>query len=85
MPDGDCAIIERDGVGIHLFTAVGANVTPVGIHVFTEGLDGLFIELQRRGAIVKQGIVRQPWGNRDFRVVDESGNELKFAEALDGE
>jgi len=27
--------------------------------------------------------VRKPWGNRDFRVKDDSGNELKFTEPMD--
>ncbi len=55
---------------------------PVGIHIFTEDLDELHAELQERGARVAQGIRRQPWGNRDFRVHDDSGNEIKFTEAL---
>ena len=70
---------------IACYEAGGARVAGVGIHVFTEGLDALFVELQQRGAIVKQAIVRRPWGNRNFRVTGESGNELKFAEPLNGD
>jgi len=82
MPAGDYAIVERDDVAIHLFKEDGRGSSPVGIHIFTEGLDELHAELQERGARVSQGIVRKPWGNRDFRVHDDSGNEIKFTESL---
>ena len=82
MPAGDYAIVGRDDVAIHLFKEDGRSSSPVGIHIFTEGLDELHSELQERGARVSQGIVRKPWGNRDFRVHDDSGNEIKFTEPL---
>jgi uncharacterized glyoxalase superfamily protein PhnB len=81
MPGGDYAIVERDGVAIHLFQE-GRSHSPVGIHIFTEGLDELHADLTKRGARVSQGILQKPWGNRDFRVNDDSGNELKFTETL---
>lgn len=82
MPDGDYAIVERDSVAIHLFQTDAAARAPVSIHIFTEGLDDLHAELRERGARMKQDIVRKPWGNRDFRVQDDSGNEIKFTEPL---
>jgi uncharacterized glyoxalase superfamily protein PhnB len=54
----------------------------VGIHIFTEDLETLYTELENRGALVSQGILCKPWGNRDFRVNDDSGNEIKFTEPL---
>lgn len=80
MPDGDYAIIERDDVAVHLFRADNPKQSPVSIHIFTEDLDELHAELQERGAHLKQAIKRQPWGNRDFRVNDDAGNEIKFTE-----
>ena len=82
MPDGDYAIVERDDVAIHLFQDDARSHSPVGVHIFTHDLDELYAELQRRGAHVSQGIIRKPWGNRDFRVNDHSGNEIKFSEPL---
>jgi hypothetical protein len=29
--------------------------------------------------------MRKPWGSRDFRVNDHSGNEIKFTEPLSGD
>ena len=82
MSVGDYAIVERDDIAIHLFKNDAGHCSPVGIHIFTEDLDALHAELQQRGARVSQGIERKPWGNRDFRVRDDSGNEIKFTEPL---
>lgn len=84
MPDRSYAIVERDGVAIHLFQTKNSNHSPQSIHVFTDGLDQLHSELRDRGATVLQDIVRKPWGNRDFRVHDDFGNEIKFTEPLGG-
>jgi uncharacterized glyoxalase superfamily protein PhnB len=81
-PNGDYAIVERDDIAIHLFQD-NANVhTPVAIHIFSPDLDALYAEFQQSGARVTQGILRKPWGNRDFRLKDTFGNELKFTEPL---
>jgi uncharacterized glyoxalase superfamily protein PhnB len=80
MPDRDYAIVERDDIAIHLFQEDPPKSSPGSIHIFTEGLDELHAELQERGACVSQGILKKPWGNRDFRVNDNSGNEIKFTE-----
>jgi len=85
MPAGDYAIVERDDIAIHLFQDDTRNHSPVGMHIFTHQLDELHAELQQRGARLSQEIMRKPWGNRDFRVNDHSGNELKFTEPLSGE
>ncbi len=83
MPDGDYAIVERDDVALHLFSDPTNPHSPVSVHIFTEGLDALFLEVQARGADVSQGIVRQPWSARDFRVTDPSGNVIKFTEGTE--
>src|ERR1700733_13726063 len=82
MPSGNYAIVERDDIAIHLFQDDAQSPSPIGIHIFTEGLETLHAELQNRGARVSQGILCKPWGNRDFRVSDNSGNEIKFTEPL---
>ena len=81
MPDHSYAIVERDGVAIHLFQTSGKH-SPQSLHVFADGLDQLHAELRERGAHLLQDIVRKPWGNRDFRVHDDFGNEIKFTEPL---
>lgn len=80
MPAGDYAIIEREGIAIHLFQDPTRVHSPVSIHVFTSGLEGLRDEFVEHGARLAQEIMRKPWGTRDFRLRDEFGNELKFTE-----
>jgi uncharacterized glyoxalase superfamily protein PhnB len=82
MPAGDYAIVERDGVAIHLFRQNHAFQSPVGVHIFARDLDELYEEFQSRGVAIAQEIMGKPWGNRDFRVNDPSGNVLKFTESL---
>lgn len=82
MPGGDYAVVERDGVALHLFHQAPAIHSPLAFHIFATGLDELFEELQKRGADVKQEILTKPWGTRDFRIVDPTGNEIKFSEPL---
>ena len=79
-PAGDYAIVERDAVAIHLFQPSSQTISPVGVHIFTHEIEELYLELERRGAYLTNGVVLRPWGNRDFRVMDQSGNELKFTE-----
>jgi uncharacterized glyoxalase superfamily protein PhnB len=82
MPAGNYAIVERDDIAIHLFQDDAQSPSPVAIHIFTEDLETLHAELKNRGARFSQGILRKPWGNRDFRVHDNSGNQIKFTELL---
>ena len=82
LPTLDYAIVERDDIAIHLFQDETQSHTPVGLHIFTQDLDALYAELERRNAHLSQQIQRKPWGNRDFRVKDDFGNEIKFTEPL---
>jgi len=77
---GDYAIVERDGIALHLFEDAARDHTPAGLHIFTPDLDELHAEFKARGAHFNQEIARKPWGNREFRIGDQSGNELKFTE-----
>jgi uncharacterized glyoxalase superfamily protein PhnB len=81
IPASSYAIVERDGVAIHLF-ADHSQRSAVGVHVFTNDLEQVYAEFSRSGATITQAIEKKPWGNRDFRVRDEYGNELKFTEPL---
>jgi len=78
----DYAVLERDGVAIHLFGDAERKHSPVGLHIFTPELDEIFQEFQTREAKIVQPIEIKPWGNREFRIIDECGNELKFTEPL---
>jgi uncharacterized glyoxalase superfamily protein PhnB len=83
MPNGDYAVVERDDVAIHLFQDDTGSHSPAGIHIFTPDIEALHAEFQQRGAHLTQGIERKPWGNREFRLKDAFGNEIKFTEELE--
>jgi len=80
MPGGEYAVIERDAIAMHLFQDPSRAHSPVGVHLFTSELEGLRDDFLERGARLSQDIMRRPWGNRDFRLRDDFGNELKFTE-----
>jgi uncharacterized glyoxalase superfamily protein PhnB len=82
MLENEYAIVERDGIAIHLF-ADSERRSAVGVHIFTPDLDQLFEELKQNGADIVQPIEQKPWGNREFRVRDDFGNELKFTQPLE--
>jgi uncharacterized glyoxalase superfamily protein PhnB len=82
IPGLDYAIVERDGIAIHLFQDAARKHSPVGVHLITAELEGLRDDLLERGARLSQDILRKPWGNRDFRLRDDFGNELKFTEPV---
>ena len=81
-PARDYAIVERDGIALHLFEDRMHRSAPMGVHLFTHELAELFEEYAERGLAFSQKIERKPWGNRDFRIKDDFGNELKFTEPL---
>jgi uncharacterized glyoxalase superfamily protein PhnB len=78
----DYAIVERDSIALHLFEDKLHRSAPMGVHVFTPDLAELYEEFADRGIRFTQKIERKPWGNRDFRLKDDFGNELKFTEPL---
>lgn len=79
MPDKRYAVVERDDVALHLFSDE-PDSRPVSFHVFVSGIERLAEELAGRSATFVQPIETKPWGNRDFRVRDPYGNEIKFSE-----
>jgi hypothetical protein len=40
MAGGNYAIVERDGIAIHLFEDAARAHSPAGVHIFTPDLDG---------------------------------------------
>jgi hypothetical protein len=44
------------------------------------GVEEYYRACIERGALIQYGLVERPWGMRDFRVLDPSGNRLGFGE-----
>ena len=81
--------VERDGVEIHLkcadkLSGARAHVLDndhVDAFIEVEGVQELHEELQARGASILRGVTRQPWGVKDFYVIDLDGYVLCFSES----
>ncbi len=82
----DIAAVCRDSIEIMLIQRAGAK--PAGaapISLGASGIDPYYTALLDAGVTVVVPIGDRPYGMRDFRIADPSGNELSFGEAIAGE
>jgi uncharacterized glyoxalase superfamily protein PhnB len=47
------------------------------------GVDEYYAACRARGAVIAMELGARPWGVRDFRVIDPSGNRIGFAEIIE--
>lgn len=79
--NGDChLLVERDGVILHLATQIVKGVG--GCQILVEGVDGLHEKALAAGAEMLHALEDEPWGTRDFTVLDPDGNAVTFAEVI---
>jgi len=82
----DIAAVCRDNVEIMLTQRPGAK--PAGAaHVYlgVSGIDDCYAALVDAGVTIVVPIDDRPYGMRDFRMADPSGNELSIGQAIAGE
>ena len=82
----DIAAICRDSVEIMLIQR--ADAKPPGashISLLASGIDAYYSSLVDAGIPVVVPIGDRPYGMRDFRISDPSGNELSFGQVIAGE
>jgi len=78
--------VVRDGVELQLvgpdapFGPEGSSV----VYVRVSGVDDYFAGCRERGAPLEIELGDRPFGMRDFRVADPSGNLLGFGERIGG-
>lgn len=81
----DIAAVCRDGVEITLTQR--ADAKPAGAaHVYlgVSGIDDYYAALVDAGVTIVVPIGDRPYGMRDFRIADPSGNELSIGQAIAG-
>jgi DNA-binding transcriptional MerR regulator len=78
----DYAISGRDDVQVHFWlTDDPAIPEATSCRIDVTGIDALHAELSAAGVVHPNGpLTEQPWGMREFAVLDGDGNLLKFAE-----
>ena len=74
-----------DTAGVPELDLDPAGERPVGggsLYFHLDGVEGYYRACLARGAEPTFELAERPWGMRDFRVVDPSGNRLGFGEPL---
>jgi uncharacterized glyoxalase superfamily protein PhnB len=77
------ASICRDRVEVNL-SQLAPDSDPAISKVYFQmaGVDAYYLRVKTAGANVAIALADRPYGMRDFRVLDPSGNQLSFGEAL---
>ena len=91
-PGGVYAIVDREGVRLHLQIRRGERATASGgaagerpaferdVYLYVRDLESVHADLVRRGARVLQPPRRAPYGIREIVVEDLDGHRLTFGE-----
>ncbi len=87
----DFAVVSRDAAVILLALAADADrLTPnwkvvpktVNAYIRVDDADGIYEEVQRRGAKIDWTIYDAPHGFREFGVQDPDGHDIAFGQPL---
>jgi DNA-binding transcriptional MerR regulator len=80
----DYAISARDGVQVHFWLTDDAAIPhATSCRIDVSGIEALYVELRDAGVVHPNGPLReQPWGIKEFAVLDGDGNLVKFAESV---
>jgi uncharacterized glyoxalase superfamily protein PhnB len=73
--------VFRDGFEIQLVCDPDLEASaPAFVYCHMTGMEDYFDGCVGRGTPIHQPITNRPWGMRDFRVRDPTGNQLGFGE-----
>lgn len=56
---------------------------PANLYFHVTGVDAYYARCRERGATLSSELEDRPWGMRDFRVTDPTGNRLGFGEPVE--
>jgi len=82
--DKDYAVICRDKIEIH-FWKCNDKIHPenTSCYIRVKGVDSLYEEMKTAGVLHPNGpLTDQPWKIREFAILDEDGNMIKFGENI---
>jgi catechol 2,3-dioxygenase-like lactoylglutathione lyase family enzyme len=79
----DLGVMDRDAVRLLLVARTERHKGIGSAYVYVEDADALYAELHAKGAKVQGEPVSQPWGLREFRVLDLEGNEITFGQPFE--
>jgi uncharacterized glyoxalase superfamily protein PhnB len=88
FPEHGHLIVRRGPVEIHFWLAASEEEAKhyggaSSCYIRVRNIALLYEELLNRGAPIRYGLTRQPWGMNEMQVDDPYGNAIRFGEALD--
>jgi catechol 2,3-dioxygenase-like lactoylglutathione lyase family enzyme len=80
----DYAISARDGVQIHFWLTDDADIPKAtSCRIDVTGVEQLYDEMVAAGVVHPNGpLTEQPWGMKEFAILDGDGNLIKFGQAV---
>lgn len=79
----DIGVMDRDTTRVLLVARTSRHSGIGSCYFYVHDVDALHSELVGKGAHVQGEPVSQPWGLREFRVLDLEGNQLSFAQTFE--
>ena len=78
----DYAISGRDAIQVHFLLTDDSDVPRnTSCRIDVTGIDALYEEMSAAGVVHPNGpLQEQPWGMKEFAVIDGDGNLIKFSE-----
>jgi DNA-binding transcriptional MerR regulator len=80
----DYAIVARDGVQVHFILTDDTEVPRnLSCRIDVAGIDALYDEMRSAGVVHPSApLCEQPWGMKEFGILDGDGNLIKFGERV---
>ncbi|WP_409286221.1 bleomycin resistance protein [Pontibacter sp. G13] len=84
--DEDCGIASRDDTKIFLWKCEPMiDPQPTSCTIFVSEIDALYQEMKEANVIHPNGpLADQPWGVREFSILDIDGNLIRFGQLITG-
>lgn len=79
------ASVKRGEVTLFLTTAPGQGQPGMWLQLWVDDVDAMYVEYQKRGAIIKQAPHNFPWGCREMNVADPDGHRFRVSSSSTGE
>jgi uncharacterized glyoxalase superfamily protein PhnB len=75
--------MDRDRVRLLLIARTDRHTGIGSAYVYVDDADALYADLRAKGADVQGEPVSQPWGLREFLVLDLEGNRITFGQPFE--
>lgn len=77
----DYVLLQRDYVEVHLWHGAARNICEnSGCYLRVANVDELYKEFSEKGVKMRHPLELKEWGMREFAVIDNDGNLLRFGE-----